>query len=53
MVTKNADNMDATTTIDGGNIYAGGSVIVGDTVKLTDKDITGLSVQHNMGRYDR
>lgn len=43
MVTKNADNMDATTTIDGGNIYAGSSVTVGDTVKLTDKDITGLS----------
>ena len=42
-VTKNAENMNATTTIDGGNIYAGSSVTVGDIVKMTDKDITGLS----------
>ena len=37
--------MAATTTIDGGNIYAGTSVSVGanDDVVITDKDITGLS----------
>ena len=42
-VTKDADDMGATTTIAGGDIYAGSSVTVGDTVKLTAKDITGLS----------
>uniref|UniRef100_UPI0026EBF9AC YadA-like family protein n=1 Tax=Megamonas hypermegale TaxID=158847 RepID=UPI0026EBF9AC len=47
MATKDADNMSATTTIDGGNIYAGSSVIVGtpdgNKVVMTDKDITGLT----------
>ena len=42
-VTKDADDMGATTTIAGGDIYAGSSVTVGDTVKLTTEDITGLS----------
>ena len=42
-VTKDANDMGATTTIAGGDIYAGSSVTVGDTVKLTTEDITGLS----------
>ena len=45
MATKDSNNMAATTTIDGGNIYAGNSISVGanDDVVITDKDITGLS----------
>ena len=45
MATKDPNSMAATTTIDGGNIYAGTSVSVGanDDVVITDKDITGLS----------
>ena len=35
--------MAATTTIDGGNVYVGSSISVGDKVEITDKDITGLS----------
>ena len=45
MATKDPNSMAATTTIDGGNIYAGNSISVGanDDVVITDKDITGLS----------
>ena len=43
MATKDPNNMAATTTIDGGNVYVGSSVSVGDKVVMTDKDITGLS----------
>ena len=43
MATKDPNSMTATTTIDGGNVYVGSSVSVGDKVEITDKDITGLS----------
>ena len=43
MATKDANDMAATTTIDGGNVYVGSSISVGDKVEITDKDITGLS----------
>ncbi|MBM6651821.1 hypothetical protein, partial [Megamonas funiformis] len=43
MATKDPNSMTATTTIDGGNVYVGSSVSVGDKVVMTDKDITGLS----------
>ena len=43
MATKDPNNMAATTTIDGGNVYVGSSISVGDKVEITDKDITGLS----------
>ena len=43
MATTNFDDMSATTTINGGNVYVGSSVSVGDTVVMTDKDITGLT----------
>ena len=43
MATKDPNSMAATTTIDGGNVYVGSSVSVGDKVEITDKDITGLS----------
>ncbi|RGQ02263.1 hypothetical protein DWZ11_11575, partial [Megamonas rupellensis] len=40
---KDPNSMAATTTIDGGNVYVGSSISVGDKVEITDKDITGLS----------
>ena len=43
MATKDPNSMAATTTIDGGNVYVGSSISVGDKVEITDKDITGLS----------
>ena len=43
MATKDPNSMVATTTIDGGNVYVGSSISVGDKVEITDKDITGLS----------
>ncbi|OUO36612.1 hypothetical protein B5F82_10355, partial [Megamonas hypermegale] len=43
MATKDPNSMTATTTIDGGNVYVGSSVSVGDKVVMTNKDITGLS----------
>ncbi|SNU94995.1 PAS domain S-box protein [Megamonas hypermegale] len=43
MATTDFNDMSATTTINGGNVYAGSSVSVGDKVVITDKDITGLS----------
>ena len=47
MATKDPNSMAATTTIDGGNIYAGSSITVGtpneNEIVITNKDITGLS----------
>ena len=47
MATKDPTDMSATTTIDGGNIYAGSSITVGtpneNEIVITNKDITGLS----------
>ena len=43
MATKDPNSMAATTTIDGGNVYVGSSISVGDKVEITDKDTTGLS----------
>ena len=43
MATTDFNDMSATTTINGGNVYVGNSVSVGDKVVMTNEDITGLS----------
>ena len=42
-VTTENNLSEKTTVINGGNVYVGSSVSVGDKVEITDKDITGLS----------
>ena len=42
-VTTENNLPEKTTVINGGNVYVGSSVSVGDKVEITDKDITGLS----------
>ena len=42
-VTTENNLSEKTTVINGGNVYVGSSISVGDKVEITDKDITGLS----------